>query len=120
MYANLQKDVASLANLSNFSVPVHVFTYNVQSWDMNENRAPNRWTATLPDLLLSSFITPGEVGYLVLYNKDTAHYDLLVREDSILGPTAAARPPSSAPGRANEDDEMCEDEDKEPDLVRLQ
>ena len=35
-----------------------------------------------------------------------------------LVPTAAGRPPSSAPGRANEDDdkvvdEMCEEEDKE-------
>ena len=126
MYANLQKDVASLANLSNFSVPVHVFTYNVQSWDMNENRAPNRWTATSPDPLLSSFhpITPGEVAFLVLYNEDTVHYDLLVRKDSRLGTTAAARPLSSAPGRADEDDdevadEMCEDEDKEHEVVGL-
>ena len=76
--------MASLANLFNFNV--NVFTYNVQSWDMNENRAPNRWTATSPDPLLSSFnpITPGEVAYLVLYNEDTVHHDLLVREDSRL------------------------------------
>ena len=76
--------MASLANLFNFSV--HMLTYYVQSWDMNENRAPNRWTATSPVPLLSSFtpITPGEVAYLVLYNEDTVHHDLLVREDSRL------------------------------------
>ena len=93
---------------------------------MYGNRAPNRWTTTTPDPLLSSFnpITPGEVAYLVLYNEDTVHYDLLVREDSRLGPTATARPPSSAPGRADKDDnkeadKMCEDEDKEPEMVGL-
>ena len=104
MYANSQIDMASIENLFNFNV--HVFTYNVQSWDMNENRAPNRWTATSPVPLLSSFtpITPGEVAYLVLYTEDAVHYNLLVREDSRLGPTAAARPLSSAPGRADEDE----------------
>ena len=84
LYANSQINIASLANLFNFSV--HIFTYNVQSWDMYGNRAPNRWTTTTPDPLLSSFnpITPGEVADLVLYNEDTVHYDLLVREDSRL------------------------------------
>ena len=40
MYANSQIDIVSLANLFNFSV--HVFTYNVQSWDMYGNPPKKR------------------------------------------------------------------------------
>ena len=77
-------DIVALANL--FNINVYVYTYNVQSWDLYGYRAPNRWTVTSPDPLLSSFnpIIPGEVMDLVLYQEDEAHYDLLVREDSRL------------------------------------
>ena len=84
MYANSQVDIAALANL--FNINVHIYTYCVQSWDAYGQRLPNRWTTTSPDPLLSSFnpIIPGEVADIVLYNEDTVHYDLLVREDSRL------------------------------------
>ena len=46
----------------------------------------NRWTVTSPDpiLVLMTYMLPGEIPNMVLYQEDECHYDLMTLDNSRL------------------------------------
>ena len=84
MFSNSEVDIAFIAALCN--ITVYTYTNIIQSNDMYGNRIPNRWTVTSPDPILvpMTYMLPGEIPDMVLYQEDECHYDLMTLENSRL------------------------------------